>query len=326
MATKTSRLINSTDQLQASMGAIQSDLNFSTIESFVDDAEMKQIIPAIGYGLYDRLRADDLTDKESRALMLLQKAVTNFAIHYFVAFGSLQISDKGIFVVKGNSSLPASDKKTYQLRVQSRADGFTALETAVNYLEDNIPDFPAYQADRAHQFNRRFYINTTADFNFAYDINNNFEVFNRLKSVMATIEENYIDPVLGTSVSQALHTAILNKSTTAIQDSLLVRIAKAVSPLTIAEAIPYRLFDLDATGLVTATIKNNAENVEINTEADMGRLQITMNAAHARGESEVAKLTKWLNENAAQLATYTPVDLDAMTFTNDPDSGIVFVQ
>jgi len=320
------RLINSTEELSSVMGAVNADLNFATIQSFIDDAELNHVIPAIGYGLYDALTAGGvLSDKQTRAKAMLQKAVANFAVHYFVAFGAVRIAETGIMVLKDNRQLPASDKKTYLLRMQSRADGYKALEAAINYLESNQADFPQYIADDAHANNRSLYVNTTAAFSQGFELRDNAEVFQRLRGVIKTVEENYIDPLLGDTLSAALRQAILDNSTTDAQKKLIAKIASASAPLTIAEAIPYRLINFDSEGLVTATLKGNIENVEVSTEGDLRRLQGVMNATLAKGQSELAKLTKFLNNNAADYTGYTAVDLSANSHINDTDRGLYLI-
>jgi len=306
-------------------GAVDTDLYFDAIQSFVDDAETNHVIPAIGYGLYDVLRGNVLTPKETRALTMLQKAVANFTIHYYVAFGSVRVNETGIIVKKDNTYLPASDKKTYQLRTQSRADGFRALEAAVAYLELNQADFATYTADAAHLKNRSLYTNTTEEFSQGFDINGNAETFYRMRSVIQTVEQNYIDNLLGDTLSSALRSAILAGTTSADQKLLIQRITKATALLSIAEAIPYRLINFDSSGLVTATVKGNNENVEVSTEGDLKRLQGIMNVTLNKGLSQLASLTKWLNTNADKFAGYVAADLSAASKLNDDERGFFFV-
>ncbi len=316
------RLINSTEELQAVMGAVNNDLVFEAIQSFVDDAETNHIIPAIGYAFYDKLREDFLTEKQERALKMLRKAVANFAIHYYVAFGSVQIAETGIMVKRDANNLPASDKKVYQLRTQSRADAYKALEAAIVYLESNQADFTEYVADVAHANNRSLYINTTAEFSAGYDLRDNAEVFYRLRGVIRTVEENYIDNILGDTLSTALREAILDNSTTTAQQKLIAKIAKASALLTIAEAIPYNLVTFDASGLVTTGIKSNSDNVEDSNTGEMRRLQGIMNVAQRKGESEHAKLIKFLNDNAGDYTGYVSQTMATSGSVNDVDRGI----
>lgn len=319
------RTINSTADLKSGLGTIQADLDFNAFASFVDDAELNHIIPAIGYPMYNALLADGLNADYTKVLKLLQKAGANFAVHYSVASASVQISESGIFVSKSDSRLPASDKKTYMLRIQTRSAGFVALEAAINFLESNLDKYPEYAGDAAHQLNKRFYINTTALFSQGFDLFNNCEVFATLKTVMNTVEQNHIDPLLGNTVSTALRTAIKASSTSDIQNQLLARIAQAVAPLTLAEAIPYRLIGITASGLVNATLKGNIENAEQSTEGDLARLQAFMNKAQTRGESEIAKLKSWLATNIDSFEGYIAPDPDAASKLNDTERGLYFV-
>lgn len=315
------RLVNTTEELKSGMGAIATDLDFDVIASFVDDAENGHIIPAIGQEFYDRLREDDLDDKELRAKALLQKAITNFTVHNYSAFGAVQIDAAGILVLKTGDRLPASDKKLYQLRMQSRSDGFKALEAALIYLETYRDDFPVYIASDAHALNKQYYLNTTAEFSAGYDLQGSAEVFGSLRSVMGTVEENYIDPLLGNTLSTALRTAIVDGSTSTQQKKLIAKIAKPLALLTIAEAIPYRLVNIEPGGLITANLQGNTENVEASAPADSRRLSASMNALLTAGSSALGKLTKWLNDNAADYPGYTVQDMDARANINADGGG-----
>ncbi|GAA4327428.1 hypothetical protein GCM10023149_30800 [Mucilaginibacter gynuensis] len=319
------RLINSTEELKSVVGAVQSDLVFEAIQSFVDDAEINHIIPAIGYPLYDALREPTTDIKKIRALMLLRKAVANFAIHYYVAFGSVQISESGIFVTKTDRVLPASDKKTLQLRLQSRADGFKGLEAAIIYLESNLNDFAEYANDVAHAQNTRLYTNTCAEFSQGFDLHGNVEAFTRFKFVIETVEQNYIDNLLGSTLTTALRSAVLNNTASADQKKLLAKIARVTPLLTVAEAIPYRLVEFDNSGMITSSIVSNGDNVEASTAGDMKRLQALMNATLQKGLSQLAILTKWLNDNAGLFPGYATSDLSANSKLNDEERGVYFI-
>ena len=60
--------------------------------------------------------------------------------------------------------------------------------------------------------------------------------------------------------------------------------------------IPYFNINIEANGLVTATTKGTIDNVEVSLEADQRRLQGMMNTLLMKGESEIAKLTKFLTQ------------------------------
>jgi hypothetical protein len=119
-----------------------------------------------------------------------------------------------------------------------------------------------------------------------------------------------------------LRTSILNNGLSADQKKLLDKIIPATAMLAIAEAIPYRLVNFTPDGLVTNTIKGNVENVDVSTEGDQRRLQSIMNVTLAKGLSELARLTKWLNANAGLFTGYIATDQTVASKINDANGGV----
>jgi hypothetical protein len=322
------KLLANQGELKAALSSLTGDLTTDSIASFLQDADLFFIGPVIGSPLFKvLLAAATYSVEQATVLRLLQRAAANHAIWQYAASGSVLIGNSGITVVKDANRLPASDKKILQLRRQCRRDAYASLEAAVSYLEqpENAAAFPEYYASSAHRQNRRFFANSSTEFSQGYDLQGNALVFSQLKQVLQTIEENCIEPLLGETLTGQLRAAVLAGNLTDLQQQLLMRILRALGPLAIAEAIPYRLVQLDEDGLVTETTKGNAENVEVTLEGSMQSTQLFMNRCQARGESELAKLTNWLNKNQSQLPGYQVKDPEALSKINDKNLGVYFL-
>lgn len=139
-------IITTIDQLKAAISAINHDLDINSFSSFLSDARLNNIIPAIGNETYALLSGNSLNANQTAALLLLQKAEANFALSYYVNFGSIQISEQGLHVLQDDKKKIASDKKIEALRKQCMNDGFIALEAAIDFIEANLTDFVAYTA------------------------------------------------------------------------------------------------------------------------------------------------------------------------------------
>ena len=305
------RLVDNSEDLKLHNSAIQKDLKIESVRSFVDDAEQNMIVPAIGMEMYSRLLGTDPQwDKDVALKGYLQKAIVNFTVSNYIAFGSIQLSDGGAHVIQDERKKIASDKKLLVLRKHSRADAFRALEFAVEYLESNLSYFTDYAGSAAHQNNRRFLINTTADFSIGFDIRGNAGLFDSLKAVMGNVEENYISQLLGPVVETALRAAVTANNTTAIQKQLLNKIYKAVAPITIAEGIPYRLIEIDEQGVLAPGIVGGgtSDNVETAATASTNQLAATMGRAMQQGKNRLATLRTWLNANATAFPGFTLIN------------------
>lgn len=317
-------------ELKKHNSAISKDLDIESIQTFIDKAINHHLVPAIGQAQFDAIVAakPDLqpNSKEATLLFALQRTATNFALGYYADFGAVQISDAGISVAKSETRLPASDKKIMALKRQSFAEAYASLELVTLFLEAHLPDFPLYAASEEHRNNRSRFINSSRD--FPQKIRVDAELFETIKSIISQVEDNYILNVLGDDVNEALRERMLNDTLTALDNSLLILIRKAVGSLAIAEAIPYRLVGFDGTGAYvrSETVGGISGNVENKNPADMQRLQVTMNKLAQDGEADLERLRLWLNKHIAEYTGYTTSTMASLTKVNDnPDSSVYFL-
>jgi hypothetical protein len=324
------RLITTNQDIKKHFSSVSAGFEIESIESFLTDGIEQHIIPAVGRAFYAELIAALETvepgSKLETAIFILQKAEVNFALGYFSNSGALEISDAGINVTKSDKRLPASDKKLMQFRRQCIADGYNALELAVDFLELNIADFATYGASDNHKINRCLFINSSRDFPQTLPVS--AELFASLSSILANIEVEFIEPLLGEDVTDQLRAAILNNTLTDPQKDLLKRIRKVVGSRTLAEAIPYKLVNLDATGAYTYsdTVGGISGNVENRNPAELNRLQLSMNKLVNQSEADLESLRKWLNKHKEEFAGYEESTAASLASINtNPSSGLYFI-
>lgn len=264
------------------------------------------------------------TSKERSVFILVQKACINFAIAYYVSFGSLQLSDSGAHVIQSGENRIASDKKLIQLKRQSLSDGHYALELAQEYLESNLATFTIYAASAAHTRNRNSFINSSAEFNSISAIQIEPILFSSIRNIQKQVQEDQVQAVLGEDLITTLITAIKGGTTTENQQKLILRVQKALIPLTLAEAIPYKLITVDVNGVfqLRDTVGGISGNVETREPADDRMAQLTMNRLVSRGESELESLRKWLYTNAELFSDYTAQGSKGDQDVNTSGSGV----
>lgn len=205
-------LFDNNEELKQLNSAFTASFELNSILSFLDDAAGKTIIPAVSLEMY----TDLLSKKQSlmpgslnaRLLHLVQKACLSLAMGNYAAFGSLQIQDSGITVLSRDNARPASDAKVAQLRKQSFAVGYEALEEAVELLESHLDEFPSYAASTAHTGNRSLFINSSKEFSAAAGVTISAQVFRELRSELARLERDSIEPLLGEALTQDIRIKI----------------------------------------------------------------------------------------------------------------------
>jgi hypothetical protein len=292
--------------------AISANIRLDNLQSFIDEGLDRHVYHAIGYDQVTELitAKQTATPKQKRVLDLLQKATVAFMVYYWADQGAVQFSDLGIHVAKDNTKLPASDKKIIALKKQNISSGYTALETAVSFLEDNINDFPIYKGSAEHESNRALLINTATEFQGSgVNINQDARLYATLRTYQETIESTYIEPVLLYDIKEALHQAIMNNSLSPEQQQLLKRVRKAVAAFTMAEAIPYMVLSMDASGIfqLSETVGGISGNVENRSSASDKRLAIAMNRYQMSAEQHLEVVRKYLVSHREQFG-YTAAE------------------
>jgi hypothetical protein len=320
-------LITTTEDLKSANSAVVHDLNFESIQSFVGDASINDMIPAIGRPAYIFIGTGGDDEAISIARQLAQKAEANLAIAYYVNFGSVQLGENGAHVYQDDHYRIASDKKIAVLGNQARMDGYRALEGLLAYMETERNKFPVYLNSDERKANLSNFINFTAEFNEALDIGKNVLLFRSLKSYIQDAEVEHIEPLLGDEYTALLRAKILEGNCNPTERQLLKQIAKVVSQFAIAEAIPYRAVSLDANGIFINTVGVSAggANTERQTTAELSRLQLAMHKALCNGRTNVDRLRKFISKNKDALTGCKPVILNTSSTLNDQGRGFVFV-
>jgi hypothetical protein len=322
-------LITTPADIKRHNSAVAADMKLASLQSFIDDAINKHIIPGIGRKTYNQMIAspESLTDVQKGLYQLLQKSCVGFMLAYYSGSGSLQINDAGIFVLKSGNQLPASDKKLMTLRDDSFETGFNALELAINYMESYLADFPIYRDSPERKTNRSLLINCAAEFQSAgINIKGSSSVYHVLRTYQVDAERTYINPLLGDELSALLREVILNGNGTEIQKQLIKEVQRPVATFTMMEAIPWMALSIDATGVYTLSnsVGGMAANVETKATADSGRLQRAMFILQAKGDQQLETLRKWIKKRKAEFsAVYTPPDL--VDINGDLTSNVIFL-
>jgi hypothetical protein len=320
-------LIDTIAEAKQHNSALAANMQMTSVQSFLDEAINRHIIPAIGYSQYEELlaaKAAAPTDKQKRVINLLQKSLTGFMVYYWADQGAVKFSDQGIHVSKSESNLPASDKKIMALKKQNVFSGYNNLELAVSFLEENLNNFPLYKDSNEHQNNRALLINTSSEFQTSgINIGNDARLYATLRIYQSDIESTYIEPLLGTTIKDALHTAILNGSLGDTYKALLKRVQKAIAFYTIAEAIPYMAITLDPSGIfeLSETVGGISGNVENRASASDRKLAVAMNGYLQKAEQQIEVIRKYLKANAADFKYITPEVVEI----NDPNNNVYFI-
>ncbi|MGY0037638.1 hypothetical protein [Pedobacter sp. NJ-S-72] len=106
-------LINNIEELKANFSALDSNFNWPSIKSFVEDVETDIITETIGEDtlLYFQGNLTGLTGKSLQVLQTLIRSVAYLSVLRWSQTAIFRLTDKALFVAKSADGVIISDKK-----------------------------------------------------------------------------------------------------------------------------------------------------------------------------------------------------------------------
>jgi hypothetical protein len=282
--------------------------NIKTLLPDINQAEETYIKKYLGKEQYDALltaytaaTADSpLSAIHQNLLEKCQMPLANLAYADFSIIGQVDMSDEGIRIVTDDSHKTAFQWQINDLRNDYfLKKGFNGLEALLSFLEENKDAYPTWKGSSAYTQFKEYFINSAAEFNKYYRINESRLTFLALETVMRTVEDFKIRPALSDTFFDEIKTAI--KSGAALSDDhkkVMTYIVPAVAHLTIAAAID----DLSVEFIGNAFVINQystgqASNTKSTAQAEL--LGNKQKQAKQKGETYLKDLKDYLNKVAA---------------------------
>lgn len=319
-------LIETKDELKRHNSSITEDMDPESLRSFLDDADLEFIIPAIDRATFNMLVAGKATfadaDPKKTAVTLLQKAAVNFALGNYVNSGAVSITNAGISVIKNSTRMPASDKKLVALRADCFEAAYSALEKAIDFLEQNLLTFTDYATSSAHQNNRALFINSSADFQAAgVNINKSAQLYQTIRTHQIEVELDKIEPILGNTITSTLRAAILSGSSTNEQKTLIKKIQYPIAFFSLAYALTYLMVSVRPNGVfqVNSSVGGISGNTEITSPATETTIGLIKAKLMSSAENHLHNLREFLSANATTYGYTKPVPV---VFNDDASSNI----
>lgn len=315
---------------------IAASFQFSEIQPKINDVEQEFLVPILGVSLFEYLR--DLatpTGNNDALIKLCRNAVTKLAIYRWLPYGNLNVQSGGFTVNSTNSTQVASKWRVDSLEDDLRKNGFNMLERILVFIWSK-PSGTWTQYDECDERieHRNWLIQTATEFNKYYFIDNNYELFCRIKPGQSEVIDQYIKPVIGEDLYDQLIDQIIDDNLSADNSTLLTYIKRAVAPLTIYESVARLGIDLSHWGITVSEGADNGDNTVVKKQAPNERLSYALRKAGDDGRKHLGKIQAFLNNNASdtKYALYYSSDLyvapsliddeEDGDMLNDEDSGV----
>ena len=311
------RIITDVDQLKEACSGVSVLLSLESLTSFIDDVETRVVL-MIGEPALANVLGHPL------AYGVLRRVVVNLALDGYASTGAIQISDSGIHVSKSEKLLPASDKKLLAFRRDAKERGWSAFEQLVSVMEGNKPVFTGWHGSEYRKAYLNCLFHSSTEFSSFAGISISADLFQVIKARIAFVEEDVLERDFGDLV-ESIRSGLLAGNLEVKYKKLLRYFLRVLGPLSVADAIPYRLVEVSESGVYQSSVSTfgtASDNVEGKSIPQQRILMNVLMKLETEGESNLVKAKKWLNDNKSEFPEWGQKDVYPVQSINDGDLNI----
>lgn len=207
-----------------------------TITPYKKPAE-EHVIRILGKDQFEEL--DDYHNFSDEAVVELdallpyaQRPTVNFAFFLGLSMLNVSIGENGIAVISNSNLAPASKQRTDELKSDLEKAAYDALESLLEFLEENIDDYPLWEASDAYAYQYAFLITSARRFDELLRINRSRLTFLNWRPTMADVEFLQIHPRVSKEFCEELKGEIKSGSVSEDNQVVLPLLQKALAYLT----------------------------------------------------------------------------------------------
>lgn len=296
-------LIRTAAEAKAALPRVLSNLgNTANLPDFAA-AEIKYLVPLIGYSQYDtihgKINADpveELTEAETALLPYLRRVVAFFAYLDDMGTDNAKITDSGIRTTE-SANLPRVFGWQYkELKNTLQSKAYDAVEVMLRFLFENKTDYLPWLSSDEYGSLNGLIIKTGTDFDSHYKLFQPMRSFYSLKVLLDEVQEDFLKPAIGEDLLQYFVAA---EGLDDDEKGFIKLLKKAAAYMVIKKACQHYSVRFDGNGFTV--LSGDMENTETagRTAADISLFEMKMNGCEADAQTYLAKAKK-------ALATFRP--------------------
>ncbi|HEX8349096.1 MAG TPA: DUF6712 family protein [Hymenobacter sp.] len=252
-------LIRSIEELKAALGSTNQNVEFETLGSFIDQAELRYLQPALGdiflQELNDALDAREageaeLSGPQTALLKHLRRSLAYYTMLEASPFLGVSFNEMGLQEQNADHSAPARQWVANKFENSAASNGDTLLDTALFWLESKASEFPTWRESEAYTVSKELFFHSIYDLAKFANVGQSRRTFLALRPFIQRVEELEILPLIGQERFDALKEAILTPGTlTAADKTLWAAIKPALAHRVVEEALPELSVQITSNGL-----------------------------------------------------------------------------
>jgi hypothetical protein len=296
------RLINNITDLKRHI-IIAATFDFAKVLPFSKEVESDIILDLIGREQYDEIIVHTFTEDDVTPINLvkelLEKAVANYSLLLALPTINVLITNSGTKTTENKEASNADWKEKRDLHRSLFKRYNKAVDTVFQLMEENISDFPTWQASKYYTIFKELIVQQTTTFNDHFSIQKNRQTFTALKPYMREVEDQYLKAMLGIETLNLLKIKSVDEIIIEAQELA----QKAVVAFTVAKAAITGTFTFTDSSFTVASDQLPWEKQSELSKEDRNDLKADRQKA---GEEYLKSLKKLIVANP----TYFPNYLD----------------
>lgn len=202
-------LIKNTEQL-TELVKINASMPFSVVVPFLNTAQEIYLVRYLGRPLLSKIKEESISEKYKELYQKAAAAEGILGMWLGNAELSVRISDSGFTVERTDKLAPASDSKIAEVRQSMCMRAFQYLDIVLEYLADNVAEFPEWEFSRYYTGTVDNYIRSARMFQDLGFVNINYSLvrFEEMRPLMRQVQERYVRELFG----KELDTTLISKN------------------------------------------------------------------------------------------------------------------
>lgn len=209
-------LFSTTEELKKHLGTLHKNLDFSVLLSFVQQAEVRYLVPAFGAELVKAMGGLPDDDPDEKLVLLREQvrpALANYVVLTVAPMLNVAVGNLGLMEQSTQNATPVRQWKYDEFVDAAAGSADALLEAALAYLDDNAEDYAAYQDARELRDRRGLIIPNAAELGRHLAIAGSRRFYLALLPTLRQVEEFDIRPLLGDEVMDALTEGLASADT-----------------------------------------------------------------------------------------------------------------
>lgn len=306
-------LFKDNNDLKRVMARINSKYSDSQILTYVEQAELKYIIPAIGTALYNQINTayaavaniDLLSSTNKKLLAAIQLPLAYYAILDALPIMNVNIGQSGIHETNTANTLQARQwvYQKFEDTISSNADIF--MDKLLEFLENNADDYTAWKTSPEYTISKELFIFGTSEFQKYINIFNSRRAFVSFRPFLIEAQEEHLKLLISDAYYQVLKTNFAQEILTTEDKAILFIAKQAIAYYGYANGLLQLCVQLSGTGL---KILNQNDSIIQRLAASNDQLSSLSSRYRKMSEQKFAELKKYIDQNVELYPVYKASD------------------